>query len=93
MLTNEMNPKTLEYFLLYHEIVMRPVMKYICSLNDAVLRRLAFEDATLLELYFGRFALESDVKRVWHNDERFDFTEKLEIRRLKQFPHTEYNIT
>jgi len=91
MLTNHMNPDAFEYFLLYHEIVMRSVRKYICTLNDDVVKSCTFDDATLLELYFGRDAMESDVKCVWRNselkNERFDFTEKLEICRLNRFPH------
>jgi len=92
MLTENVTSKTFDYFLMYHETVMRSVRRYIETYytkdrhNDVG----SYKCATLKELYFGKDASECDIKCTWNNEKvefaLFDFTPDLEICHLDAFP-------
>jgi hypothetical protein len=97
VLTSEMNTKNFEFFLLYHELMMRSVRANIVEENLTKYLmpphcKVNLRDATLQELYFGD-ADGNDIRVDWLNESlrtaKFDFTIPLQLVEMNEnaVPH------
>jgi len=93
LMTVNMSTKNFENFLLCHERMMRPVRRYIMSMDrEDIPLKIDYTNCTFEELLFGKTGL-SDIEAEWRSEslryERFNFTLDLTscIMEVGSFPN------